>query len=100
MEMYLNQFVQVCSLKRKHAGMIGIQATAKSRRLYKMRGRAVAVQGRPRHGQRVAVQLSVGDDSEEDGGVLRHKLPFKQKRKGQKHSLSNAVANNKRSAKK
>ena len=68
--------------------MIGIQATAKSRRLYKKRG------------QMVAVQLSVGDDSEEDGGVLRHKLPFKQKRKGQKHSLSNAVANNKRSANK
>ena len=65
-----------------------------------MRGRTVAVQGKPRHGQRVEVQLSVDDDSEEDGGVLPHKLPFKQKKKGQKHSLSNAVANNKRSAEK
>jgi hypothetical protein len=81
--------------------MIGVQATAKSRRVYKMRGREVAVQGRPRHGQRVAVQLAVGDaDEEEDAGIVRHKLPVIKAKKRQTHSLNESVLGNKRGVKK
>ena len=94
-------YLQVCSLKRKHMGIIGVQATAKSRRVHKMRGSGVAIQGRPRHGQSLTVQLTVGDeDKENDAGVLRHKLPAKTVRQGLSHSLNNAVLANKRSVKK
>lgn len=74
--------------------------TAKSRRLYKMRGSRTAVQGRPRHGQRLVVQLTVGEGDDEDGGIVRHKLPTKKQKKGAGHSLVSAVEANKRSVKK
>lgn len=81
-------------------GIIGVQATAKSRRVYKMRGSRTALQGRPRHGQRLAIQMTVGEEDEDDAGVLRHKLPAKKAKTGQTHSLNNAVLANKRAVKK
>ena len=97
----LVKICQACSvLKRKKIGLIPVQTTAKSRRLYKMRGSRAAVQGRPRHGQRMSVQLDIGEGEEDDGGVLRHKLPSMKRKTGPGHSLSNAVSANKRSTKK
>ena len=82
-------------------GIIGVQATAKSRRIYKMRGSRKAIQGRRRCGDRLAVQLVVGDEEDDkDGGVVRHKLPGKKAKRGRKHSLKDAVLANKRPAKK
>ena len=52
--------------------MIPVQATAKSRRLFKLRGSRSAIQGRPRLAQRLVVQLAV-DDDDLDGGEVRHK---------------------------
>ena len=68
--------------------------------MFKMRGRAPALQGRPRNSQRLAVQLTVGDEQEEDGGVVRHKLPTLKKRKGTNHSLVSATEANRRASKK
>ena len=87
-------------LKRKRIGLIPVQATAQSRRMFKMRGRAPALQGRPRNSQRLAVQLTVGAEEEEDGGVVRHKLPTMKKRKRTSHSLVSATEANKRASKK
>ena len=87
--------------RRKNIGLIPVQATARSRRLYKMRGRRPALQGRPRLGSRLAVQLLVEDDGDGDAGIVRHKLPGKQtQKKGAGHSLSSSVLANKRCAKK
>ena len=80
-------------------GYIPVQSTAVSRRLYKMRGSRLAVQGRSRLGTRLATQLTV-TDQDDDGGVVRHKLPTKQKRKARCHSLNDAVQTNKRSVRK
>ena len=80
-----------------------MQATARSRRLYKLRGSRSAVQGRPRLGTRLAVQLAVGEDDDTDGGIVRHKLPSgkkKRARPGAEHSLNNAVEANRRASKK
>ena len=73
-----------------------------SRRLYKMRGRRPALQGRPRLGSRLTSQMVIGDGEDDEGGILRHKLPTgKQSRaNGARHSLSSAVLANKRSSKK
>ena len=65
-----------------------------------MRGSRAGVQGRPRLGQRLRVQLDLGDGEVDDGGVARHKLPFKKLKTGLGHSLNNAVYSNKRSARK
>ena len=94
--------LQACSTKRKQRSLIPVQPTAKSRRLYKMRGSRAAVQGRPRSAQRLAVQLTVGDGDGTDDGVLRHKLPTKKKRaKGSSaHDLMGAVSANRRASKK
>ena len=94
--------MQACSTtKRKKIGFIPVQSTAKSRRLFKLRGRRPAVPGRSRLDQRVTVQLSVGEDvDEEDGGITRHKLPSKKVKTGGAHSLSSSVAKNKRGTKK
>ena len=89
-------------MKRKRIGLIPVQSTAKSRRLYKLRGSKSAVQGRPRLGQRLTVQLTVGEEEDTDGGVVRHKLPSKNKKKGggAEHNLSSAVTANRRASKK
>ena len=79
--------------------MIPIQSTAKARRLYKMRGRSKSVTGRPRAMQRLSLQMTVGDDDDQDVGIVRHKLPGKQAKKGPGHSLNAAIVNNKRSSK-
>ena len=79
--------------------MIPIQSTAKARRLYKMRGRSKAITGRPRAAQRLSVQMTVGDDDEEDAGIVRHKLPGKKVKKGRDHNLNKSVVMNKRSTK-
>ena len=70
-----------------------------SRRMYKMRGSRVAVQGRSRKGTRLTTQLTV-TDKEDDGGILRHKLPLKKAKKVRGHSLNDAVDTNRRSVKK
>ena len=79
-----------------------MQTTAKSRRLYKLRGSRTAVQGRPRLAHRLAVQMAVGDAEDTDGGVLRHKLPGRKQRNhaGGEHRLSAAIAANRRASKK
>ena len=80
-------------LKRKKVGLIPVQATAKSRRVYKLRRSRSAITGRPRRAQKLAVQMNV-DDNEEAGGVLRHKLPHKKRKvsKGNIHNLMSAVS--------
>ena len=67
-----------------------------------MRGSRPAVQGRSRKGTKLVTQLSVGDDdSDEDAGVVRHKLPPAKKiKRAQPHSLKDAVKENRRPAKK
>ena len=86
--------------------MIPIQATSKARRHFKMRGRGLAVQGRPRLNKKHQ-SVAGGDGGEgairhgDDGAdSVRHKLPSKKRKIGAPHSLSEAVASNKRSAKK
>ena len=64
-----------------------------------MRGRSKAVTGRPRAAQRLSVQMTIADDDENDAGIVRHKLPGRKVKKGQEHSLNNAIVNNKRSSK-
>ena len=88
--------------KRKKIGLIPVQATARSRRMFKLRGSRNAVQGRPRQATRLAVQLAVGEDDETDGGVVRHKLPTKKKRShpGEENSLQSAVKANRKASKK
>ena len=93
--------MQAFSVKRKKSGMIPVQATAKSRRLFKLRGSRSAIQGRPRLAQRLVVQLAV-DDDDLDGGEVRHKLPSKKKRlcPSSEHNLNNVVKANRRPSKK
>ena len=79
--------------------MIPVQSTAKARRLYKMRGRSKAVTGRPRAMQRLSVQMTIGDDDDQDAGIVRHKLPGKKVKKGPDHSPNSAIVKNKRSSK-
>ena len=78
-----------------------MQATAKSRRVYKLRGSRSAIQGRPRLAQRLCVQLAINDD-DLDSGEVRHKLPTKKRRlcPGADHNLSAAVDSNRRASKK
>lgn len=97
----MKHYYQAFTVKRKKIGVIPVQATAKSRRLYKMRGNRSAVQGRPRLAQRLTVQLAV-DDDDLDGGVVRHFLPSKKPRvsNSKVHSLDKAVVDNRRSSKK
>ena len=83
-------------------GFIPVQSTAVSRRLHKMRGSRVAVQGRSRLGSKLLIQLTVGGDGEEDEGIVRHKLPAanKKRKKFASHSLAAAVSANKPPVKK
>ena len=103
---FMNYYIflfQACSTKkRKRVGIIPVQATAKSRRMFKLRGSRSAIQGRPRKEQRLAVQLTVGEDDDSDGGVVRHKLPHKKQRAapGAGHSLMESVSANRRASKK
>ena len=88
--------------KRKKVGLIPVQATAKSRRLVKMRGSRNAIQGRPRKRSSLDIQMCIGEDNDTDGGIVRHKLPVKKKRvqEAGEHSLSSAILNNRRHSKK
>ena len=99
--LHLTPCYQAFSVKKKKIGIIPVQATAKRRRLYKMRGNRSAVQGRPRLAQRLSVQLAV-DDDDLDGGVVRHKLPTKKQRTcpSSSHNLDQAVTDNRRPSKK
>ena len=95
--------LQACSVKKKKkVGLIPVQATARSRRMYKLRGSRTAVQGRPRLAHRLAVQMAVGDTEDTDGGILRHKLPGRKQRNhaGGEHRLAAAISANRRASKK
>jgi hypothetical protein len=83
-------------------GLIPVQATARSRRLFKLSGSRSAVQGRPRLASRLVVQMAVGEDDETEGGIVRHKLSNKKKRShaGSEHSLISAVKANRKASKK
>ena len=67
-----------------------------------MRGRRPALQGRPRLGTKLSSQMVVGDGEDEDGGIVRHKLPGgkQSKKRASGHSLASAMLSNRRSAKK
>ena len=79
-----------------------MQATARSRRMYKLRGSRTAVQGRPRLVNKLAVQMAVGDTEDTDGGIVRHKLPGRKQRchAGGEHNLVAAISANRRASKK
>ena len=83
--------------KKKNGKLIPIQVTAKSRRLYKHRGRTVGVLGRRPKDQEIRRQLVI-DDLDEN---TYHSLPKQKKTKDKQiHSLKQAVDLNKPSAKK
>ena len=82
-------------MKRKKYGMIPIQTTAVARRQFKLRGRTLAFQGRPRAG---VTQSRQGDETDPIG--VRHKLPPRKRKVVASHSLSEAVMLNKRATKK
>ena len=81
-----------------------MQATARSRRLFQLRGSTSAVQGRHRLASTVVVQMAVGEDDETEGGIMRHKLPNKKKRShlgsDSEHSLQSAVIANRKTKRK
>ena len=82
-------------MKKKNFGMIPIQTTAVARRQFKLRGRTLAFQGRPRIGVPKTRQR---DDTDSSG--VRHKLPARKRKAGASHSLNEAVVLNKRATKK
>lgn len=83
--------------KRKIGKLIPVQVTAKSRRTYKHRGRAVGVIGRRPKDQSNRVQLVVSDKEEN----IFHSLPSQKKSKNKnKHSLKNSVDANRPGTKK
>ena len=83
--------------KRKMGKLIPIQVTAKSRRQYKHRGRAVGTLGRRPKDQEKRLQMVV---EEEDENVY-HSLPKQKKSKNKQiHSLKHSVDLNRPSAKK
>ena len=84
-------------MKRKKYGMIPIQTTAVARRRFKLRGRTLAFQGRPRARAGVT-QSRQGDVT--DPRCVRHKLPPKKRKVVASHSLNEAVMLNKRATKK
>ena len=66
-----------------------------------MRGRGAASQGRPRVLTQLRRQLVVGDgEGEDDGGIMRHKLPAKKARTAPAHSLMDSVRLGKSATKK
>ena len=75
--------------------MIPIQTTAVARRQFKLRGRTLAFQGRPRAGVPHTRQRGVTEPS-----AVRHKLPARKRKAGASHSLNEAVILNKRATKK
>ena len=83
--------------KRKNGKRIPVQVTAKSRRQYKHRGRAVGTLGRRNKDQEQRNQMVIGENSEN----VYHTLP-KQKvlKNKQAHSLKEAVDSNRPGAKK
>ena len=83
--------------RRKNAGNILVQNTAKSRRKMKHRGAGPSQQGRPTKDQSLRLQLFV--DDEED--IVSHHIPNrKQKKVKHPHSLAAAVAANRAGEKK
>ena len=85
--------------KRKNRGLIPVQQTAKSRRLYKHRGSQPATGGRKVKDLEIRTQLLV-DFSSQDNGVY-HSLPKQKKQQPkQVHSLNAAVQANKAGTKK
>ena len=83
--------------KRKIGKLIPVQVTAKSRRQYKHRGRAVGSLGRKPKDQEQRLQMVVEDEDEN----VYHTLPKQKKTKTkQLHSLKQSVESNKPAAKK
>ena len=88
---------QAVKSKQKQGSFIPVQATAVSRRQYKMRGSRVAIFGRPRHDSKLKRKLVVGHDGD---SIVRYKLPSKKTKFAPPHSLRHAVEENKRPVKK
>ena len=83
--------------KKKKLGKIPVQVTARSRRVYKLRGSRTAIMGAPTKSQALKRQLNITDEEE----IVRHKVQsLKRPKKKQKHSLENDVNLNRRSSKK
>ena len=83
--------------KKKIGKLIPIQVTAKSRRLYKHRGRGSASQGRRHRDQEARVQMVITETEEN----VYHSLPKQKKSKNkQTHSLKDSVSSNRPAAKK
>ena len=84
--------------KRKKLGRIPVQVTARSRRVFKIRGKRPAKAGAPTKQQALKRQLEVTEEEE----ILRHKLPgpSKKSKKKQVHKLSKAVEENRSASKK
>ena len=83
--------------KKKKGKLIPIQVTAKSRRHYKHRGRAVGIVGRRPKDQEKRTQMIVNNEDEN----VYHTLPRQKKTKNKEiHSLKHSVDKNKPAAKK
>jgi hypothetical protein len=83
--------------RKKNAGNIPVQNTARARRRIKHRGAGPSQQGRPTNEQSVRLQIFV--DEEDD--IVAHAIPNrKQKKAKHPHSLAAAVAANRAAEKK
>jgi hypothetical protein len=83
--------------RRKNAGNIPVQNTAKSRKRIKHRGAGPSQQGRPTKDQTLRLQLFVDEEEE----IVAHHIPNrKQKKTKHSHSLAAAVAANRATEKK
>ena len=77
--------------KKKNAGQIPVQSSAKSRRRLKHRGSGPSQSGRPTKDQSLRIQLQI--DSEED--MILYSQPSRKKSKAKNpHSIAAAVAAN------
>ena len=83
--------------KKKNAGQIPVQNSAKSRRRIKHRGSGPSQSGRPTNEQSLRIQLQV----EEEEDIVSHSQPSRKKSKPKHpHSIAAAVAANRAAEKK
>jgi hypothetical protein len=78
--------------RKKNAGNIPVQNTARSRRKIQYRGAGPSQQGRPTNEQTVRLQLFVDEDEDD---IFSHAIPNRKKKKAKHpHSLAAAVSAN------